>query len=174
MKSNCKSCDSEHTECKSTNYLRIGLKTISIYFMISMFSIFQSYTHYIADLISFIVSIVSIILWHESIKKGMKQSIKNGILISLFFMIPYSLLMLLMNEKIVHNETFNYQAALLLGVLYSSLSILSSSSITNGITSIYQPLIIICILIIINIIIKVVNILKPSLYEIFSRDNTYS
>lgn len=165
MKSNCKSCDSESNECKATNYLRVGLKAILIYFMISIISIFlivQSYTQYIIDLISFIVSII---LWHESIKKGMKHSIKNGILISLFFIIPYSLLMLLMNERIVHNEAFIYHVALLLGVLYSPMSKLFSNSITNGITSIYIPLIIICILIIINIIIKVINILKPLLIE---------
>lgn len=73
-------------------HLKIGLSTLVRYLLLSTFMwlIVEAFSHDIGGGLLIITSVLSIVLWHEGIKAAMEQSILEGIITALCFIIPYA------------------------------------------------------------------------------------
>jgi hypothetical protein len=108
------------------------------------------------------ISIVSIILWYEAIKQGLTKSIKDGIIVSLFFIIPYGLIALnayeaLNRNVLLHSLRDELGDAIKLGmwkIFSNPMRIINAemSPMKSVDFFVYEPLIITGVLLVINII----------------------
>lgn len=165
----CKGCNAVITGWSSiiyiyadnlTSLIKIGLETLSGYILLSSFSLMLTFYIFpiqesIGMVISFIISIFAIILWYEGIKNGMKQNMLSGVLISLFYIIPYSLAHLRFN---IPNENLAIKGVLILAALRSPMALSIDYTIFETELPIeYRPFLIMGALIAINIISNIFN-----------------
>lgn len=143
-----------------TNFIKIGFETLSAYILLSSFSLLLTLFIFpkpesIVMVLSFIISIFAIILWYEGIKNGMKHNMLNGVLVSLFYIIPYSLANFRFN---IPNEKFAAQGVFILAALRSPMAVSIDYTIFETVFPIeYKPLLIMVALIAINIISNIIN-----------------
>lgn len=140
---------------------KTGLKTLLIYLILSIFtwSIVELFTKNVSSVLLVITSILSIIIWHEGIKRGMDQSIREGIVTALYFIIPYGVC-ILFGYNFLFNDGFPSPiTGLLHHYLNYPMSILQMPSdvVENTQFFIFEPFLIITVLIIENLIIKVLK-----------------
>jgi hypothetical protein len=76
------------------NSFKLGIYTLGIYVVMSIasWSIAEALPKIYTLTMFIMVFILSTILWYESIRKGMSKSIKDGIIVSMFFILPYGLM----------------------------------------------------------------------------------
>lgn len=134
--------------------------------MLSSFnwSIVESFSIDISGGLYVITSVLSILIWHEGIKKGMEQSIKEGIVTALYFIIPYGV-SILISWDFLFNEGFTlllfpiYMINLLLNYPMTIL-LQQHAQVEYKYFSIVEPFLIVVLILIINIVIKNLKLLK--------------
>jgi hypothetical protein len=99
--------------------------------------------------------------------KGTSKSIINGIIVSLFFIIPYVFSLLLMMYVPNGKDDSDLAFALIWAILGNNL-LIPDILIKTDLPVPSQPLIIICILVVINIVIKIICTHKPTIFNVMS------
>jgi hypothetical protein len=146
------------------NSYKLGLHTLGKYTLLSIacWSVAELLPEIYTSAIFITISIVSIIVWYESIKQGLTKSIKDGIIVSMFFIIPYGLIALNAYEALFRNVLLHSLRDELRDALKSGIWKIFSNPmrIINAEMShmksvdffVYEPFIIIGVLLLINII----------------------
>jgi hypothetical protein len=98
------------------------------------------------------VCIISIVLWYEAIRRGMTESISDGIIVSLFFIVPYGLIVLISYQGFFRDELRDAFSLLIWTLFTHPMSILHAEmrNVNSINFAIFEPFLIIGILIIIN------------------------
>jgi hypothetical protein len=150
-------------------YSKNGLSTLFKYLLLSTFnwSIVEAFSIDISGGLFVITSVLSIILWHEGIKKGMEQSIKEGIVIALYFIIPYGVSILISWDFLFYDgfDLFRFPIYMVNLLLNYPMTILPQqhARVLYKYFSIVEPFLIIVLIVIINIIIKNLKLIKGKL-----------
>jgi hypothetical protein len=138
---------------------KLGLYTLGIYVVMSIasWSIAEALPEIYTLTMFIMVFVISIILWYESIRKGMTKSVKDGIIVSMFFILPYGVMALTTYKALIKEDlrTLSDVFKLVIWTIFSNpmriipeeISYLKSISF-----SMVEPFLIIGMLLLINII----------------------
>jgi len=101
------------------------------------------------------VFILSIILWYEAIRKGRLKSIKDGMIVSMFFLLPYGLIAITTYKAFFRDELRDAFKLLIWTIFSNPMRIIPEEmSYFKSINfSVFEPFLIVGILLLINIII---------------------
>ncbi len=141
-----------------TSSIKLGWYSLIIYLVLSFISwgFADISTPIISSTILSISAIASILLWYEAIKLGMKKSVKDGIIISSFFIIPY-LLILIITYKALFRDELKDAFKLMFWTIFSQPMRIVPEAVSHmkSITFFaFEPLGILCLLFLINLILK--------------------
>jgi hypothetical protein len=97
-----------------------------------------------------VASVLSVLMWHEAIRFAMKESIKNGLLVSAFFLVPYALFSIsILSMK---NDMNSIGIEIVPWMILTKTFMISSADEQMKSTG-FEPLVIFALMLIVNIII---------------------
>lgn len=135
---------------------KLGLHTLGKYTLLAIacWSIAELLPEIYTLTIFILVSVISIIMWYEAIKQGVTKSIKDGFIVSLFFIIPYGLLALATYKALFRDELRDAFKLLIWTVFSNPMRIINAEINTMNSVDffVYEPFIITVVLLVINII----------------------
>jgi hypothetical protein len=138
------------------NSFKLGIHTLGIYVVMSIvsWSIAEALPEIYTLTMFIMVFILSIILWYESIRKGMSKSIKDGIIVSMFFILPYGLMAITTYKTLFRNELRDAFKLLTWTIFSNPMRIIPEEmSYLKSINfSAFEPFLIVGILLLLNLI----------------------
>jgi hypothetical protein len=152
-----------------------GFKTLVRYILLSVlikYLIHLSIVHsgdVLYTCLLIIAPVLSVILWHVGIKEGIEKSIKEGIVASLYFIIPYGLSSSLIYLFFSHNQDTYDGIILILFHHILSYPMAEFLYLTNvAISHFYTllPLFVVITILIFNIVIKILKSNKEQLIDL--------
>ena len=96
-----------------------------------------------------VASVLSILMWHEAIRFSMKESIKDGLIVSAIFLVPYALFSI---GALSMKNDMNSSGIELIPWMILTMPFMIASAYEQTKTTGFEPLVIFALIIIINII----------------------
>lgn len=135
---------------------KLGLYTLGIYVLMSIAS--WSIAEVLSEIHTLImftsIFIISVILWYEAIRKGVTKSIKDGIIVSLFFIVPYGIMTLTTYKAFFRDELRDAFKLVIWTVFSNPVRVVNEeiSFMKSVDFFVLQPLLLIGLLLLINIV----------------------
>jgi hypothetical protein len=149
-------------------YLKVGLSTLVRYLLLSTFIwlIVEAFSRDISEGLLIITSVLSIVLWYEGIKASMEQSILEGIITTLFFIIPYGVSIIVIYDCLFYGRPTFFRIPIEIFHHFLSYPLtINYVFVEYKYFSIFEPFLIIISILMLNIINKMFKSIKRKKYQ---------
>lgn len=137
------------------NSFKLGLYTLGAYVVMSIASwaIADGLPDIYISTVFIIISVLSFVMWHEAIRKGMSKSIKDGVIVSMFFIVPYGLIVLTTYRAFFRDELRDVYKLLIWTIFNNPMRIVhyEISQLKSIGFYVFEPFLIMGILLLVNI-----------------------
>jgi hypothetical protein len=144
---------------------KVGLKTLAKYLFLSIFtwSVIEILPIALSNVLLIIASVLSVAIWQDGISKSMEQGVQYGIVTALYFIIPYTVSIFSIYDFLFYDKLIFFRLPIMFlqhYLNYPLTLIPQQVSIEYKHFFVFEPLLIITVILFANIYKKVCEMIK--------------